>query len=261
MTPREALEGWKTSFCWELDIYEFVCVCQPLTLKPQHLQSECRNIHDLVSQLVLSPMVQWWHHGIHPAEVPSRQPKLWRISTMGRTCLWWFLPTGVAFQEVLVTCITRSWSLELWLWMHWCLISMCNIKQLCRNVRYIEYARISRVTWRVTWGNLKLPRLMRVVFEQKRVKFATVWGGIQASHLHLHPKTWWVARRCLGRHWSCHQSWQDGDGGAHGGMDNGTLEQSQRFWVLICLGNHWLILVERDGYRDEVYLKMNAHIF
>ena len=36
-------------------------------------------------------------------------------------------------------------------------------------------------------------------------------GGIQASHLYLHPQARWVAWWCLGGHWSGHQPWEDGD--------------------------------------------------
>ena len=36
-------------------------------------------------------------------------------------------------------------------------------------------------------------------------------GGVQASHLYLHPQARWVAWWCLGGHWSGHQPWEDGD--------------------------------------------------
>ena len=35
-------------------------------------------------------------------------------------------------------------------------------------------------------------------------------GGVQASHLYLHPQARWVAWWCLGGHWSGHQPWEDG---------------------------------------------------
>ena len=119
-----------------------------------------------------------------------------------------------------------QWDLEVWSYDCWC------IGALPQRVRMSNH-KSSQMG-----GNLKLKpgtykktiRLMCVMVERNWVKFETIWGGIQASHLHLHPKTWWVARRCLGRHWSCHQSWQDGEGGAMGAWG-----------MLMGLGNHWRI--------------------